>query len=220
VAHRCSGTVVDTPNKSMVLTAARCLYRGGAWAANVRFVPAHNDGAAPFGTWPATTIVVLDQWVTDDRNRSPSVAWDVGVILVGLKAKKTLGQTVGGGYMFGWEHPQGMGTRALGYQAWLAQSGNVVYRLSYCAGDTSLALTDLGGPPLACTMGAAATGGPWMYFCFNPQGVETPFRGFIYSLHAATYPGIAVIQGPKFNSAHRIHLIEKYGGAGNYRFSC
>ncbi|MGG7465168.1 trypsin-like serine peptidase [Plantibacter sp. YIM 135347] len=47
----CSGTVVDSPNGSVVATAAHC-----AGGENYEFIPGYDDGAAPYGTWTVKEV--------------------------------------------------------------------------------------------------------------------------------------------------------------------
>ena len=47
----------------MVATAGHCVNEGpGAYATNWAFVPAYDDGARPYGTFTARSLVTTTQW--------------------------------------------------------------------------------------------------------------------------------------------------------------
>ena len=59
----CSGNAVVSANKSTVATAGHCLNEGpGAFATNFIFVPAYENGAAPYGKWTAKALYAPTQW--------------------------------------------------------------------------------------------------------------------------------------------------------------
>ncbi len=60
----CSGTVVSSQNESTVWTAAHCLYqqRSQKFVKDLIFVPAYDEGKAPFGTWAAEQLYVSRKW--------------------------------------------------------------------------------------------------------------------------------------------------------------
>ena len=54
----CSGTALTSGNESVVWTAGHCVNEGpGAFYTNWAFVPAYKDGARPYGTWTARTLL-------------------------------------------------------------------------------------------------------------------------------------------------------------------
>jgi hypothetical protein len=62
----CSGTAIRSNRRSLVLTAGHCVHGGGHqgdWARNVVFVPAYDQGSAPFGAFQATRLYSLPIWV-------------------------------------------------------------------------------------------------------------------------------------------------------------
>ena len=59
----CSGTATSSSNGDVVTTAGHCLNEGpGAFATNFAFVPAYDNGAAPYGTWTAQTLYTTSAW--------------------------------------------------------------------------------------------------------------------------------------------------------------
>lgn len=92
---RCSGTVVRSPNKSVVITAAHCLNsgRGDRWfPGEAAFVPAYRYGQRPFGVFPVRWIDTTRQW----RTTGGSPNYDVGAMVVGRNhAGQLLSDAVG-----------------------------------------------------------------------------------------------------------------------------
>ena len=47
----------------MVTTAGHCVNEGPAtFVTNFAFVPAYNNGVAPYGTWTAQALLTTTQW--------------------------------------------------------------------------------------------------------------------------------------------------------------
>ncbi len=49
--YTCSGTAIDTPSRSIVLTAGHCVVEEGRVGRHLVFVPAYEHGERPFGTF-------------------------------------------------------------------------------------------------------------------------------------------------------------------------
>lgn len=64
-AFECSATVLDTPSRSVVITAGHCVYepRTRAAATKLAFVPAYTDRARPFGRWSASASRTTQEWI-------------------------------------------------------------------------------------------------------------------------------------------------------------
>lgn len=92
---RCSGTSVQAPNFSMVVTAAHCISSGGPHGWYDRrwvFVPGYRYGQRPFGVFPAKWIDTTRPWL-----RTRSVNHDVGAAVVTRNAQgELLAKAVGG----------------------------------------------------------------------------------------------------------------------------
>lgn len=56
--HFCTASVIDSPGRNLILTAAHCL----SDAAGTTFVPAYRDGRAPYGSWRVTKVYTADGW--------------------------------------------------------------------------------------------------------------------------------------------------------------
>ena len=93
---RCSGTSVNAPNYSVVITAGHCIYSGGpkgVWLDfGSVFVPAYRYGQRPFGVFPVKWIDTTRQW-----RASGSENADIGAAVVGRNEKgQLLAKAVGG----------------------------------------------------------------------------------------------------------------------------
>ena len=93
---RCSGTAVNSPNYSVVFTAAHCVRepgRHGRWFDfGWVFVPAYRFGQRPFGVFPAKWIDTTRRWRTFGGENN-----DVAAAVVGRNARgRLLTKTVGG----------------------------------------------------------------------------------------------------------------------------
>jgi V8-like Glu-specific endopeptidase len=62
--HFCTASVVLSPTRNLLLTAAHCVYGRNGYHANVAFVPGYHAGTAPDGTWPVASMLVADGWQT------------------------------------------------------------------------------------------------------------------------------------------------------------
>jgi V8-like Glu-specific endopeptidase len=62
--HFCSGAVVDSPTRDIVVTAAHCVISPGTGRARsgLTFVPGYHDRIRPFGTWSVATVVAARDW--------------------------------------------------------------------------------------------------------------------------------------------------------------
>lgn len=62
-SHFCTATVVDSPSKDMVITAAHCI-GGGSRSGDlgIAFAPGYHDGKFPYGVWEATRFAADADW--------------------------------------------------------------------------------------------------------------------------------------------------------------
>jgi hypothetical protein len=93
---RCSGTSVNSPNFSVVFTAAHCVHGGGFFGTrsslHLVFVPGYRYGQRPFGVFPA-------KWVDTPRlwRETGSENFDVAAVVVSRNERgRLLGKVVGG----------------------------------------------------------------------------------------------------------------------------
>lgn len=90
---RCSGTAVDSPNRSVVVTAGHCVNEFGHWFnQDWVFVPGFHDGVRPFGIFVAKWLGATSRWVEGGSENA-----DVGAAVVSRNERgQTLGAAVGG----------------------------------------------------------------------------------------------------------------------------
>ncbi|PWI16485.1 serine protease [Streptomyces sp. Act143] len=60
--HYCTASVVRSPGRDLVVTAAHCLDGAGD---DLVFVPGYRDGTAPYGKWRVTRRFLPDGWDED-----------------------------------------------------------------------------------------------------------------------------------------------------------
>ena len=77
--HYCTASVVSSPDRDLLVTAAHCINggRGGGYRSDIVFIPAYRDGKAPFGVWTPARLVVASGWAS-----SSDPALDVGFVVL------------------------------------------------------------------------------------------------------------------------------------------
>jgi len=152
----CSGTALTSGNKSVVWTAGHCVNEGpGAYYTNWAFVPAYKDGARPYGTWTARTLLTTSAWRTGG-----DFSHDLGAAVVNTNGGATLTDTVGSrGAAFNqspWQH-----YLSHGYPAAPPFSGGRMY---ICEADLGTQDTSANPPTLGigCDMTGGSSGGGWV----------------------------------------------------------
>ncbi|WP_328431754.1 MULTISPECIES: trypsin-like serine peptidase [unclassified Streptomyces] len=87
--HFCTASVVHSPNRNLVVTAAHCLDDIGD--GDVVFVPGYRDGKAPHGVWTVRRAFLPDGWAKGQHEDS-----DVAFAVLGDKDGKGIEDVVGG----------------------------------------------------------------------------------------------------------------------------
>ncbi|NWF28047.1 peptidase [Streptomyces sp. PKU-EA00015] len=148
----CSGNSVTSQNGSTVITAGHCVKYQGSWHTNWVFVPAYNNGHAPYGQWSATKTLATDQWAA-----SEDINYDVGAAVVAPLNGRTLAQTVGAqGLQFNGGYNKAM--YAFGFPAAAPYDGS---KLIHCSGNSSKDFLFSQDHSLGCNMTGGSSGGPW-----------------------------------------------------------
>ncbi|MFJ6758456.1 MULTISPECIES: trypsin-like serine peptidase [unclassified Streptomyces] len=160
----CSGDSVTSANGSTVITAGHCVKYQGAWHTNWVFVPAYNNGSAPYGQWSATKTFATDQWAaSEDMNM------DVGLAVVAPLNGQTLSQAVGAqGILFNGGYNKKM--YSFGFPAAAPYDGT---KLVYCSGNSSKDFLLTRDHGLACNMTGGSSGGPWFQDFNEATGLGT-----------------------------------------------
>lgn len=75
--HFCTASVVSSPARNLMITAAHCINDGDGhgYRKDIVFVPDYRDGQAPFGIWAVKRLLVAPQWA---KSSDPAV--DVGFV--------------------------------------------------------------------------------------------------------------------------------------------
>lgn len=173
--YSCSGTAVNSGNRRAVWTAAHCIFdrRRGGYVTNWTFVPAYEDGAAPFGEWPARRLLATTRYrATED------LRYDFGAAAVARNPSGQALQDVVGARGIAFGQPRDQRYVAYGYPVTGLFTGN--RREFRCTSD------ERGGDrfypadprPLAisCDMTGGASGGGWV----APGGVVLSVTSYGY----------------------------------------
>lgn len=159
----CSGTALNSRNRSVVWTAGHCVFDtdGGGFATNWVFVPAYSAAGAPFGEWPARRLATTKGW-----KRSASIRYDLGAAVVASDTSgRRLGDVVGGrGIAF--DQPRDQRYLAYGYPAEGNPAEFTGAREYRCISLMTGADSPLGSGPatlgIDCDMSGGASGGGWI----------------------------------------------------------
>ncbi len=168
----CSGNSVAAANKSTVSTAGHCLNEGpGAFATQFTFVPAYENGNAPYGKWTAIELYAPTQWTTGG-----DLKYDTGFAVVASKNGSTLSDTVGSsGVAF--NQARGLNYTLYGYPAAPPFTGETLQSCSGKAGQDTTGTT--GAQQVPCDMTGGSSGGPW-FIGNGSTGIQNSINSFGY----------------------------------------
>lgn len=159
---RCSGTALNSPNYSVVITAGHCVHDFGHWlSGRWVFVPGYHYGQRPFGTFAAKWLGTTEQWRTRDNEN-----YDVGMAVVSRNERgQRLVDAVGGdGIAWGLPHQQVFDI--YGYPVEAPFDGATLQRCPQTPYEGHDFLSFLFPGPLdlgvACEVTPGASGGAWV----------------------------------------------------------
>ncbi|MBC7442110.1 MAG: hypothetical protein H7311_06270 [Ramlibacter sp.] len=177
----CSGNAISSANESTVATAGHCVNEGpGAFASRLVFVPAYENGAAPFGQWNATELYAPTQWTSGGN-----ITYDTGFAIVSSPTGATLSDTVGAsGVTF--NTARGLTYSAFGYPAAAPFTGQTLQSCYGKATDDPYAQSESQGIP--CNMTGGSSGGPW-FIGSGSAGYQSSVNSFGYNTVANTMFG-------------------------------
>ncbi|MHA7173367.1 trypsin-like serine peptidase [Arthrobacter monumenti] len=170
----CSGNSVASNNENTVSTAGHCLKDGaGAWATKFAFVPAYENGNAPYGVWAATSLYTTSQW-----SGSGDISYDTAFAVVSNpNGSASLSDTVGAsGVAF--NQARGLDYKAFGYPAGTPFNGASLYSCAGTATADPFGQTMSQGIP--CDMTGGSSGGPW-FIGSSSGGVQNSVNSFGYT---------------------------------------
>ena len=110
--YSCSGTAVNSPGRSLVVTAGHCVYLNGEWGVNFMFVPGYRDGRSPYGRWAGTKLRAPPQWVAAEN-----ISFDIGMVTVSRNLSGRAVQDVVGARGIGFNQPRNQTYTSYGYPA-------------------------------------------------------------------------------------------------------
>jgi V8-like Glu-specific endopeptidase len=91
--HFCTASVVSSPGKDLLITAAHCINggKGGhGYNSDIVFIPDYRDGQEPFGVWTPAKLLVAPQWAD-----SSDPDFDVGFVVLQPHDGENIQQVLG-----------------------------------------------------------------------------------------------------------------------------
>jgi V8-like Glu-specific endopeptidase len=156
--YSCSGTALNTPSHSIVLTAGHCVIDNGSEGRRLAFVPAYDHGSRPFGTFKVEAVYVPRQW---RHGENPDL--DVAALRVAPNRLGALTDVVGArGYVTSRSRLSAF--QIFGYPAAWAAGEELRSCRAHGLGIDPLTDRFPGLPtmPASCDMAAGSSGGAWL----------------------------------------------------------
>jgi V8-like Glu-specific endopeptidase len=90
--HFCTASVVASPGRDLLITAAHCINGGknGGYRQDIVFIPDYRDGEQPYGVWVPAHLLVAPQW---ENSSDPD--YDVGFIVLKPDDGKNIEEVLG-----------------------------------------------------------------------------------------------------------------------------
>ncbi|WP_045730166.1 trypsin-like serine peptidase [Pseudarthrobacter chlorophenolicus] len=178
----CSGNAVTSRNRSTVSTAGHCVFGGpGQEATNFVFVPAYENGAAPYGKWTARDLYTTSEWTA-----SGDISYDTAFAVMNRLDGDLLTDVVGGsGVAF--NQDRGLDYTSYGYPADKQYNGETLKSCAGTATDDTIN-PDFTTQGIPCDMTSGSSGGPW-FIGSGPDGLQNSINSYGYS-------GSKVMYGP------------------------
>lgn len=176
----CSGTVVNSPSKRVVVTAGHCVFES-RWSRALVFVPAYQDGLAPFGEFVARKTAAPTLWTRDAWWRPQNaLSYDIGAVVLGgpVPIQTVLGG--GRGIAFGIDRRRTY--TSFGYPAEPTAAhpeydgGNLISCTSVWGGLDRFSYRPFTGW-LTCDLSRGASGGGWIFGSGILNSVNSYGRG-------------------------------------------
>jgi V8-like Glu-specific endopeptidase len=156
--YSCSGTAINTPSRSIVLTAGHCAIENGSAGRQIVFVPAYDHGKRPFGTFTVSSVFVIRQW---RHGENPD--FDLAALRVKPNELGALTDVVGGrGFAVGRSRTSSF--EIFGYPAAALRGEELRSCRAHGLGSDPFTFGFAGPPtlPTSCDMAAGASGGAWI----------------------------------------------------------
>ena len=201
--YTCSGTAVNSPGRSLVVTAGHCVYLFGEWSVNFMFVPGYRDGRSPFGRWAATKLRAPPEWVAAEN-----ISFDIGMVTVSRNLSGRGVQDVVGARGIGFNQPRDQTYTSFGYPAEPPFDGESLQacRSRYQGDDPST------GPPrtmrITCDMNGGASGGGWV-----SRNTLLSVNSYCTGLILVCFDVPSSLYGPYFSSEAKSLYLQARGKA-------
>jgi V8-like Glu-specific endopeptidase len=94
--HFCTASVVASPGRDLLITAAHCISggKGGGYRQDLVFIPGYRDGQAPYGIWTPAQLIVAPQWM-----KSSDPDFDVGFVVLKPHDGKNIEEVLGANHL-------------------------------------------------------------------------------------------------------------------------
>jgi hypothetical protein len=196
IDFECSATSVSSLNRSVLMTAAHCVYRRGrGFARKLAFLPAYGNHLRPLGTWIYDAVYIPREWFARE-----AADFDFAAVVAGPREGRLLNDAVGAVPLAA-NYPREQQTySAVGYPANFADAQQM-WRCDSPYGGDDPKPGGPGAPAIAigCDMGVGASGGGWIL----SGGAIGSVSAFGYDQHPN------VLYGPYFGQ----RALELFGKA-------
>ena len=191
ILRSCAASVVQSNTADLIVTAGQCVHDtktnssliNGNWV----FVPAYENGSAPFGIWPARRALTLRAWT-----QAADLNYDVAFVALSILKSRSIRATVGS-QGIGFSQPRRALTYSVGYPL-NTYGGQYLQLCSGKAQQSEWKQNNFVGQGLSCIMGSGGVGGPWLQSVNDATG-----RGVLTSLNSFTISDMPnIISGPYF----------------------
>ena len=90
--HFCTASVVSSPGRDLLITAAHCINggKGSGYRSDIVFIPGYRDGTEPYGIWSPARLLVAPGWA---RSADPDL--DVGFVVLKPRNGENIEQVLG-----------------------------------------------------------------------------------------------------------------------------
>jgi hypothetical protein len=196
----CSGSVVNTPNGNVVLTAGHCAIdpeTGTKTNSEMIFIPGYRNGTAPYGAWPAEFFTTTETWKNTAKEGSrPNEGGDVAFIGLSNNSEGKSVEKVVGSLGIGFDQVCNQSYTQFGYPAEAPYSGELLYShtTGYAGADTEGAFSPV-PMKIASDFTRGASGGPWAVGVGSGAPTVLSLTAYGY----ANQPGY--LYGPYFGEA-------------------
>lgn len=163
IYYSCSGSVVDSPQGNIVVTAAHCVIepQSGVETSQLVFIPGYRDGGNSFGRWNVNRFYVHQRWRTSVEADLPDEARDVAFLQVSSAEHGESIQSVVGSLGIGFNRGRQQNYAAYGYPSQEPYDGSKLFSQTapLLYQDESFFPNTLG---IQSDFTPGASGGPWL----------------------------------------------------------